>query len=616
MALACVVRIASRPRPPLSLTITFSVSHRLTTTFFSSASDPDLSLPIATVAEEKLCINLLQKCLRFPNLHYVRAIHARFFRIPKLTTSSLYLLNNLISLYVKCNRLTYALKLFDQMSERNVVSWSVLIAGFVQRGCPDEALSLFLRMQREAVVSPNEFSLVSALNGCSFSQNLMLLYQIFSWVIRLGFECNVFLMNAFLTGLIRHGMLSDAKVVFDKRVSKDIVSWNAMMAGFLQHSYSQIPFFWHQMNGEGVKPDDFTFSTVFTGLASLADIKLGLQVHAQLVKSGHGVEICVGNSLSNMYIKNQRLNDAFKAFYEMPQKNVRSWTQMAAGALECGEPDRTLELVAELRVVGLMPNRFTLATAFDACAKLASLEEGKKFHGLRIKLGSQVDICVDNALLNMYAKCGCMDETWVVFQLGHDRSEITWTTMIMACAQNGQSKAALEIFEDMMFSDVEPNYITFICVLYACSQGRFIDKGWKYFFSMYNEHGISPGEEHYVCMVDLLGRAGQIKQAEDLILNMPFQPGVLVWKTLLGACHLHGDVETGNRAAQRAIDLDGKDSSTYVLLSNSFACQSNWENVGMMRELMDNRDVKKMPGSSWIEVEKRSPICPVWGLLT
>jgi pentatricopeptide repeat protein len=165
----------------------------------------------------------------------------------------------------------------------------------------------------------------------------------------------------------------------------------------------------------------------------------------------------------------------------------------------------------------------------------------------------------------------------------------------------------------MRLKGVQPNYITFISVLYACGQGGLVDEGWELFSSMTSDYGIPPQEDHYACMVNLLCRAGCIKEAEELILRMPFQPGVLVWKTLLGACHVYGDMEIGKRAAEHVLNLDRRDPSTYVVLSNLFAGFSNWDSVGMMRELMETRDVKKMPGSSWIEIEKNPSLLPKFG---
>ncbi|KAM7515957.1 hypothetical protein LguiA_005540 [Lonicera macranthoides] len=554
---------------------------------------------LAMADVEETYSSMLRRCADSSSLHHGRAIHAQFIKQSFL--SSLYLHNHLLNVYVKCGDLVKGLQLFDEMPQRNVVSWTAVLAGFVQRGRPLEALSLFCHMHWSGT-KPNEFTFVSALQACSFSDTLADAYQIYALIVRFGFESNIFLLNAFLTVLMRHSKLAEATELFEKCSGKDIVSWNAMMGGYLQFSYSEVPAFWGRMNTEGVMPDNFTFASILTGLAALSDLKMGLQVHARLVKSGHGSEMCVGNSLVDMYLKNQDLVGGFKAFEEIPSRDVHSWTQMATGCLNCGEPRKALGIIGEMRGLGVEPNKFTLATAFNSCSNLVSLEEGKKVHGLRIKLGDDVDICADNALLDMYAKCGFMEGALGVFRLMKDRTIVSWTTMVMGYAQNGQAREALDVFSDMRREGAEPNYITFICVLYACSQGGFIDEGRRYFSAMTDEYGISPGEDHYACMVILLGRAGHTKEAEELILGMPFQPGMLVWKTLLGACQVHGDVETAKRAAEHALNLDESDPSTYVLLSNMFAGTSNWDGVGMLREVMESRDVKKMPGASWIQI--------------
>ncbi|XP_022732381.1 pentatricopeptide repeat-containing protein At2g13600-like [Durio zibethinus] len=557
--------------------------------------------------EENLCSKFLTSCAQTSNLLDGKAIHAKFIKgsIPH----SLYLQNHILNMYMKCGDLFNGHKLFDEMPQRNVVSWSAMVSGFTQHGFFNQALSLFVYMLKDGTSKPNEFTFVGVLQACSLHENLALAYQVYAVVLRLGFGSNVFLVNAFLTALMRHGKREEALEVFEKCLNKDIVTWNVMLNGYLESSCLGLPKFWVQMNN-GVKPDCFSFASVLTGLASFGDLNMGLQVHGQLVKSGHGSEICVGNSLVDMYLKNQRLFDGLKAFNEMGEKDVCSWTQMAAGWLEYGEPAKALEVIGEMRMMSVKPNKFTLATFFNACANLALLEEGKKAHGLRIKLGVEIDVCVDNALIDMYAKCGSMDGAWGVFKAMDDRSIVSWTTMIMGCAQNGQAREALKIFDEMIVKGIKPNYITFVCVLYACSQGMFTDEAWKYFSSMTVDHGISPGEDHYVYMVHILGRAGHIKEAEELILSMPFQPGAPVWQTLLSACQIQGDIETGKRAAEHAINLDRKDPSSYVLLSNMFAGFNNWDDVGKLRELMETRDVKKVPGSSWIKIEKDCLVPP------
>ncbi|TKY71272.1 Pentatricopeptide repeat-containing protein [Spatholobus suberectus] len=558
-----------------------------------------------TVAtREEIYSNLLRRYAHDSNLHCGRAIHAKLIigSIPV----TLFLQNHLLNMYVKIGDLPSGLKMFDEMPQRNVVSWSAVMAGCIQNGCAWKALCLFSLMHHEGVTKPNEFTFVSALQACSLTEteNVTLAYQIYSLVVRSGLMSNIFLLNAFLTALVRHGKLAEAFQVFETSPGKDIVSWNTMIGGYLQFSCEQIPEFWCCMNREGMKPDNFTFATTLTGLAALSYLQMGTQVHAHLVKSGYGNDLCVGNSLADMYIKNHKLVEGFRAFDETPNKDVCSWSQMAAGCLHCGEPRKALAIIAQMKKMGVMPNKFTLATALNACASLASLEEGKQIHGLRIKLERDIDVCVDNALLDMYAKCGCVDSAWGLFQSMNSPSVISWTTMIMACARNGQSREAVQIFDAMRETSVVPNHITFVCVLYACSQGGFVDEGWKYFSSMTKDYGIFPGEDHYACMVNILGRAGLIKEAKELILRMPFQPGALVWQTLLSACQVHEDVETGQLAAEHAIRRDEKDPSTYLLLSNMFAEFSNWDGVVMLRELMEMRDVKKVPGSSWIKIEK------------
>ncbi|KAL6493447.1 hypothetical protein OROGR_032226 [Orobanche gracilis] len=543
----------------------------------------------------------LRQCVETSNLRKATTLHAKLIKTSEAASDSLFIHNHLVNAYVKCGDVWNALEVFEEMPERNVVSWTVLIAGFVQRSFPDVAVSMFSDMHRSSI-RPNEFTFVSLLHACSFTDRLGLtcVFQVYALIVRLGFDSNVYLVNAFLTALIRHGRLNEAMMLFDGCFERDTISWNAIFDGFLKFSCDDIPRFWHRMTSEAVKPDEFTFATVLTGMAELSNLEMGLQVHALVVKSGHGSERCLGNALVDMYLKTQRLNDGFKAFDEIPVKDVYSWTQIAAGCLSCGEPIDALKAFDEMRRSGVKPNKFTFATGFNACANIASLDEGLKIQGLMIKLGDDIDVCVDNALLDMYAKCGSMDGALRVFRSMSERSVVSWTTMIMGFSQNGRSEEALEIFEEMRMGKQEPNYITFICVLYACNQGGYVEKGLEYFSSMRSEYGIDPGEDHYACVVSLLGRAGRIKEAEKMIMEMPFDPSVVIWQTLLDACRMHGDVGTAKNAAKQAFDIDENDPSTYVLLSNMFADFENWNSVGNVRDWIRNRDIKKMPGSSWL----------------
>ncbi|MCL7023001.1 hypothetical protein MKW94_003448 [Papaver nudicaule] len=564
-----------------------------------TVTESPTKFPSKLDVEEQKYPDLLKKCGVTLDFNHGKALHAKLMKESLL--SSLFLHNHLLNMYVKWGDTETACKLFDEMTHRNVVSWSSIIAGLVQQGFYEKGLSYFCLMHQSGC-KPNEFTFVSSLNACSFIDSSTQMYQLYCLIIQLGFESNVYLTNAFLSALFRHKKLNEAMELFEKCPERDIVTWNSMIGGFLHISYSEIPSFWCRMNHEGVEPDNFTFTSILTGMAALSNLQMGLQVHGQLVKYGHLDEICVGNSLVDMYLKCQKFAEALRVFNDMPHRDVLTWTEMASGCLQCGEPSEALKIIAKMRKLGVKPNRFTLASAFNACATLASLEEGKKVHGLRIKLGDEIDVAADNALLDMYAKCGSMEDASGVFWSMKDKSVVSWTTMIIGFAQNGFAREAVELFERMKLEEVAPNYITLICVLYACGQGGFIDEGWHYLSSMAREYGIVPGEDHYACMVLLLGRLGRTKEAEDLIRRMPFQPGLLVWQTLLGACSVHGDIETAKIAAKEALSLDKKDPSTYVLLSNTYADSSNWDDASKLRKLMQNTDVKKKPGYSWIQL--------------
>ncbi|GFQ05573.1 pentatricopeptide repeat-containing protein at1g11290 [Phtheirospermum japonicum] len=370
-----------------------------------------------------------------------------------------------------------------------MVSWTVIIADFVQKGFPTEAVYVFSDMHRSNV-TPNEFTLVRLLHACSSSERLDLTcaFQVYAFIIRLGFMSNMYLVNAFLTALIRDCRLDEAMNIFDGCFEKGTVSWNTMFDVFLKFSCEDLPRFWCRMTTEGIVPYEFTFATILTGLAEMSNLKMGFQAHALVVKSGHEHKRCVGNALVDMYLKSQRLSDGFRVFDEISMKNVCSWTQMATGCLNCGVPVETLKVFNEMRRAGVKPNKFTLVTGINACSNLASLHEGEIIQGLMVKLGDEVDVCVDNALLEMYAKCGCMDGALRVFRSMGEHSMVSWMTMIMGYAQNEICENALEIFEAMRLENAEPNYITFICVLYACSQGGCIEKGLRYFSCMRSEY--------------------------------------------------------------------------------------------------------------------------------
>ncbi|KAJ1273503.1 hypothetical protein BS78_06G285700 [Paspalum vaginatum] len=557
---------------------------------------------------------LLQRSAATADPRLAATLHAALLK-PGLLASRVFLHNHLLIAYFKCRLHRHGLRLLDEMPRRNAVSWSAAIAGLAQGDRPRDALALFRRMMRLAGCPPNEFALASALNASSHlgaSGGAGSARQLYALAVRLGFDSNAFLVNAFLAAMVRHGQLEDALQLFDTTSVRDVVSWNTLLSGLARHWSVRGWILWRRMVREAVGADGFSFSTVLSGLAAGACLASGLQVHAQLVKSGFGDDVCVGNSLVEMYMKSRCLADGTRAFAEIRRKDVVSWTEMAAGCLHCGEPAKAIAILSHMMLDGVTPNGYTFATAANACASLTDLDQGRKVHGYVIKLGDGSDVGVNNALIDMYAKCGSVSCACKVFQSMQQRSVVSWTVMIMGFAHNGRAREAVEVFDDMLLDGVAPNYVTFICVLYACGQGGFVDEGWIYFNAMEGKFGVRPGEDHYACMVDLLGKAGHIEEAEELISRMPFRPGVLVWQALLGACRLHGNEAAGKRAAERALALEKDDPCTYMLLNDTLAGRQNWDGAGRVRGLMGDAEIRKLPGSSWFQSKPVSLSAELW----
>ncbi|XP_040379196.1 putative pentatricopeptide repeat-containing protein At1g56570 [Oryza brachyantha] len=471
---------------------------------------------------------LLQRSAATSDPRLAVALHAAFLK-QGLLSSHIFLCNHLLIACFHSRLDRHGLRLLDEMPRRNAVSWTAAITGLIRGGRPREALALFMRMRR-AGVPPNEFTLVSALQASSFvvGTGVGRARQMYALAIRTGFDSNVFLTNAFLAAMVRHGHLADAVQLFVSANARDIVSWNTLLAGFARYSCVHLCNLWRWMAIEGVSADGFSFSTVLSGLARSANIVTGLQVHAQLVKSVFINDVSVSDSLLEMYMKNKELESGTRAFAEICHRDVVSWTELAAGLLHCGEPAKSLRVVSDMMLDGIRPNNYTIATVANACANLASLNEARKLHGYVIKLGEDFNVSVNNALIDMYAKCRSVACAYKVFQLVQQRQVITWSAMIMAFAQNGLAKEAVQVFDDMLLEGIAPNHTAFVWVLRACSQGGFVDEGWIYFNAMADKFGVEPGEDHYACMVDLLRKAGRTGEAEEIISRMPFCPKVLV----------------------------------------------------------------------------------------
>ncbi|KAH9324049.1 hypothetical protein KI387_004227, partial [Taxus chinensis] len=433
-----------------------------------------------------------------------------------------------------CGSLEDARRMFDKMPERNVVTWTCMISGYSTQGYPSEALTLFHQMQ-EAGGKPDAFTFSIVLQLCAKLGNLEEGKDVHERIIRSGLECNVFVGTALVDMYAKCGSIENARHVFDKMLERDVVSWNAMLAG---------------------------------------------------------------------YVQNVEIEEAWKLFEEMPERDLVSWNTMVAGCAQNGHGDEALKLFRQMQAF-VKPNAESVTVVLLACAGLAALEEGKEVHGVISRSGFASDFFVANALMGMYSKCGSVEDAYHVFDDMQERDVVSWTTIILGYATNGYGKEALGLFERMEQSGMNPDHVTFVGVLSACCHAGLVDEGFKYFENMNQYYNIRPGMAHYGCMVDLLGRAGRLVEAQNFISNMPVKPDAAVWSSLLSACRVHKDIEIAESTAEHLFELEPENAAPYVLLSNIYASARRWDGIEKVRMMMESRNVVKKPGCSWIVVDKQ-----------
>nr|GMD00250.1 pentatricopeptide repeat-containing protein At3g49170, chloroplastic [Ipomoea batatas] len=403
------------------------------------------------------------------------------------------------------------------------------------------------------------------------------------------------------------GSMDNSRKVFDRMPDHNVMSWTAAITGYVQTGIGDreaIDLYCRMIEGQ-VKPNHFTFSSLLKACGNLSSPDIGEQIYNHAVKSGLAGVNCVANALISMYAKSGRMEDARKAFEFLFEKNLVSYNIIVDGYAKNSDSMEAFELYSQTEESGVGVDAFTFASLLSAAASIGAVGKGEEIHAQLLKTGFQSNQSVCNALISMYSRCGNIEAALRVFDEMENRNIISWTAIITGFAKHGFAKTALELFSQMLRAGIKPNEVTYVAVLSACSHVGLVDAGWQHFNKMSKEHGISPRMEHYACMVDLLGRSGHLEKAVLFIKSMPFTPGALVWRTLLGACQVHGNVELGEHAAKMILSQDPNDPAAHVLLSNLYASNGNWGEVAQIRKDMKERKLVKEAGYSWIETENR-----------
>jgi RIO kinase 1 len=274
---------------------------------------------------------------------------------------------------------------------------------------------------------------------------------------------------------------------------------------------------------------------------------------------------------------------------------------MITGYSQAGQFANAVRLFKEMMEAKVKPDEITVASALSACAHIGSLDIGEAVHDYIGKYGVKADVYVGNALIDMYCKCGAVEKALAVFE-EMEKDSVSWTSVIAGLAVNGSADSALNLFSLMLREGVRPTHGTFVGVLLACAHAGVVDKGLEYFESMEKVYGLTPEMKHYGCIVDLLSRSGNLERAYEFIRRMPVDPDVVVWRILLSASQVHGNLPLAEIATNKLLELDPSNSGNYVLSSNTYAGSNRWEDVVKMRGLMEDSKVQKPSGSSSIEI--------------
>lgn len=445
--------------------------------------------------------------------------------------------------------------------------FNTLIRGLAGSDTPQNSFVTFIEMRRQLTAPLDSFSFAILLKAAANYRCLESGIQLHCQAIVHGLDTHLFVGTTLISMYAECGFLAFAKKMFEEMIEPNVVAWNAVVTACFRCG--------------DVKGAD----AMFNGMPFRNSTSWNVMVAG--------------------YTKAGELGLARRLFLEMPVKDAVSWSTMIVGFARNGFFDEAFGFFRKLLQVGMRPNEVSLTGVLSACADAGAIEFGKILHGFIEKSGFLWIISVNNALLDTYFKCGNVDMARLVFErMPEKKCIVSWTSMIAGLAMHGYGEEAILLFREMEESGIPPDGITYISILYACSHAGLIEKGYEYFYKMKDIYNIVPAIEHYGCMVDLYGRAGQLDKAYQFIIHMPILPTAIIWRTLLGACSIHGNVELAEHVKERLAELDPNNSGDQVLLSNIYAVAGKWKDVVAMRRSMNDQKITKTPGWSMIEVNK------------
>ncbi|XP_027091284.1 pentatricopeptide repeat-containing protein At1g71490 [Coffea arabica] len=548
------------------------------------------------------------------------------------------LVPKLITLYTSFDLLVDARTITEISNFLHPLPWNLLISSYVRNGLSKEAISTFQRILNKGI-RPDKFTYPSILKACGEQLDVNYGKVVHSYIDGSSSEHNIFVQNALVSMYGKFGEIDAARKIFDKMPDKDTVSWNTIISGYaskgrwieafelfedMRKDGAQINLLtWNTIAGGCLRTGNFKGTlellsqmrtggipldpvAVLIGLGAcshLGILRVGRQFHGLAVRSCYGSLDNVRNALITMYARCNNLMHAHVLFRLLEAKSVITWNSIISGYAHWDRSDEASFLFREMLLSGVEPNYVTIASILPLCARVADLQHGREFHCYIIKHeGFEDHLLLWNALVDTYARSGKVSTAKTLFYLLEKKDVITYTSLIAGYGIQGEGKEAIELFEEMIRSDIEPDHVAMVAVLSACSHSGLVVQGQILFEKMQTIYGLAPHLEHYACMVDLYGRAGLLKKAQEIITKMPYAPTSAMWATLIGACRIHGNTYMGEWAAEKLLEMKPQNSGYYVLIANMYAAAGSWTKLAKVRTFMRDLGVRKDPGCAWVDV--------------
>ncbi|XP_010274819.1 PREDICTED: pentatricopeptide repeat-containing protein At1g06145 [Nelumbo nucifera] len=475
-------------------------------------------------------------------------------------------INQFVSACSNLDRMDYALLAFSHVETPNVFVYNAVIRGSVQCSSSFQALQFYLEMLKDDGVFPTSFTFSSIVKACTQVSEVGFGEIVHGQIWKNGFESHLFVQTALIDFYSNLGRILEARRVFEDMPERDIFSWTTMISAHTrmgdlnsaQRLFEEMP-----------ERKTASWNTMIAGYARIGNVK-----------------------------------SATELFNQMPKRDLITWTTMISCYSQNKQYGEAVGVFQEMKTAGVRPDEVTMSAVISACAHLGALELGKEIYLYVMQNGFDLDVYIGSSLIDMFAKSGSLDRSLVVFFKMQEKNLFCWNSVIEGLAVHGYAEEALLMFDRMEREKIMPNRVTFISLLSACTHGGLVDEGRRKFLSMSQNYSICPEIEHYGCMVDLLGRAGLLEEALELIQGMSVEPNSVIWGAILSGCKLHRNLEIARVAVNRLMVLEPENSGYYLLLINMYAETNQWSEVAKIRTIMNERRVqKKSPGSSWIEIE-------------